>query len=143
MGWGGVKTFVLRCVSLAGLLHFHRYVHATLLPLLLHFHREGGLGWVGSGKQAGAGPLSTLASGGGVFDNFRSSARRPELGDKPSPVPGEKEKKRERERDRERGSRACTGGFVGITLIQGLLSGGEHLIRSLRWRSGGGWGWVE
>ena len=42
----------------------------------------------GSGKQAGAGPLSTLASGGGVFDNFRSSARRPELGDKPSPVPG-------------------------------------------------------
>ena len=42
----------------------------------------------GSGKQAGAGPLSTLASGGGALDNFRSSARRPELGDKPSPVPG-------------------------------------------------------
>ena len=47
-----------------------------------------GLRGSGSGKQAGAGPLSTLASGGGVFDNFRSSARRPELGDKPSPVPG-------------------------------------------------------
>ena len=55
----------------------------------------------GSGKQAGAGPLSTLASGGGVFDRFRSSARRPELGDKPSPVPGvvhEREKEKERER---------------------------------------------
>ena len=39
-------------------------------------------------EQAGAGPLSALASGGGVLDNFRSSARRPELGDKPSPVPG-------------------------------------------------------
>ena len=47
-------------------------------------------------------------------------------------------KERKKKRERERGSRACTGGFAGITLIQGLLSGGEHLIRSLRWRSGGG-----
>ena len=62
-----------------------------------------------------------------VFDNFRSSARRPELGDKPSPVPGEKEKEgeRERETERERGSRACTGGDhfdPGVAVRRGTLN---------------------
>ena len=72
MGWGGVKTFMLRCVSSTSRDTFMlRCCHFSCTPM-----------------QAGAGPLSTLASGGGVFDNFRSSARRPELGDKPSPVPG-------------------------------------------------------
>ena len=126
MGWGGVKTFVLRCVSLAGLLHFHRYVHATLLPLLLHFHIGVGSG-PGNRPELGRCPPSPVAAAFlTTFVPAPACARRPELGDKPSPVPGEKEKRgRERERDRERGSRACTGGFAGITLIQGLLSGGN------------------
>ena len=59
----------------------------------------------GSGKQAGAGPLSTLASGGGVFDNFRSSARMrppPGAGGQALASAWGERKKRERERERQR-----------------------------------------
>ena len=53
VGWGGVMTLMLPCFSLAFHTYVHAtllplscstYVHATLLPVLLHFHREGGVG---------------------------------------------------------------------------------------------------